>query len=107
MTRTYRLSLISGLLAGYIVLAALFYTLSSEPGAAAADLVPMFLVGAIGIAVLYLSPSPKGDATSVAGRFLTWVTGCGQRLSGWQFAALVAAGFTFGVLLSKLLRLVA
>lgn len=107
MTRTYRISLISGLLAGYIILAALFYTLSPEPSATAADLLPMFIVGAIGIAVLYLSPSPKGDAANAAGRFLTWVTGCGQRLSGWQFAALVAAGFTLGILISKLVRLVA
>ena len=107
MTRHYRLSLISGLLAGYIVLAAIFYLLSAERGSAVAELVPMFITGAIGIAVLFLAPDAKGDATSTSARFLTWVTVCGQRLSGWQFAALVAAGFTLGMLLSKLVRLVA
>lgn len=107
MTRNYRLSLISGLLTGYIVLAGLLYALHADPGPLVADIWPMLLTGAAGIAILFLAPGPSGNTASASARFLTWVTGCGQRLSWVQFGALVATGFVLGMLLSKLVRLIA
>ncbi len=107
MFRTTRLSLISGLLAGYILLAGLLFSLHPEPRLVAADLLPMFVISAVGIAVLFLSPERRPATKSEAGRLLTLKAGCSDRLGLLATGALVAAAIPLGVLISQLFRLFA
>jgi hypothetical protein len=107
MTRTARLGLISGLLAGYILLAGLLFSLHSEPHVVASDLLPMLVVGAVSIALLFLAPESRLATKPRAERLLARNTSCGNRF-GWQATcALFAASIPLGVLISQLFRLLA
>lgn len=83
----------------------LLFGFHASPAALAWEVAPYFAVGMIGIAALLLAPNrqPKAAAETHS----TWlsVLGCYQNLSAVQMAGFVLAGFFFGALLSKTVKL--
>ncbi len=107
MTNTYRISLSIGFAAGYAVLAALLFLYHSDPMGTAMDLAPFFAVGAIGLGIVAFAPNTSEPVSNEGLKSRLSLFGCGQRLSVLQMAGISATGFFFGVLISKLLRLIA
>lgn len=108
MTRTYKLSLAGGIAAGYAVLAGLLFYVHSDPASIAGEVTPLLAAVAVALAVLLFAPNRETEAaTGWSNRFLSWAGGCGQKASWLQLAALAASGFFFGMLLHKLVRLIA
>lgn len=107
MTQAYRLSLTLSFTAGYAVLAILLFALHDSPTRVALDLIPFFLVGAVGLGVVLFAPNKEEPAQVATDKPRFSLFGCGQRLSVLQMAGLGGTGFFFGALLHKIIRLFA
>ncbi|MEL7110898.1 MAG: hypothetical protein AAGJ68_11255 [Pseudomonadota bacterium] len=107
MTRTYRLSLTFSIAAGYAVLAILLFSFHEAPASVASELIPFLLVGLVGLGVVLFAPNKETAAPASASKTQFSFFGCGQKLSVAQMAGLGAAGFFFGALIHKVIRLIA
>ena len=107
MTQTYRMSLTLSFAAGYAVLAVLLFSFHDSPIGVALDLIPFFLVGAVGLGVVLFAPNREEPVQATTDMLRFSLFGCGQRLSVLQMAGLGGTGFFFGILLHKIIRLFA
>ena len=106
MDRSYKFSLMIGIVAGYADLGILLFSFHTAPAELFWEVAPYFGVGFSGFTALLLAPDrPRQDTCEQTS---TWrsVLGCYQNLSLIQIAGFVAGGFFFGALLSKTIKVI-